>query len=124
MTENLNGRTLDLALAEATDAPCDRWIQGWSDRCGGSRGSHPTRHEYQPPYFHESLDLIAAAEEPLRKAGWEQDIEWSDGASEVVWYAPLDHFSAPSARATTPDEVTARGNAAYRALLMLKEEQG
>ena len=120
MTDLLTGRALDLALAEVTDAPCDRWLQGIGEPCGGQRAKHPTRHEYEPPEF--DLPRIAAAEQPLRDAGWEQKITSIKDAYEVEWWAPdAYHDDDPKIYIYTPDEVTARGNALYRGLLKLKE---
>ena len=130
MTDLLDGRALDSALAEvqgwrnirresAVDAVA--LSLGW-DYYGVRPGDEDDDTTWLPLL---TLDLIAAAEEPLVKAGWELAMHsYSDdgGVYECEWFKRLDVF--PIAVATAPTEKIARGNATYRALLKLKEEQG
>lgn len=130
MTDLLLGRDLDLALAEVTDTRGCRYWWGGDSFCGLRSSDHtdPLGHQYDAPVF--ALYLIAAAEEPLRKAGWhrkEKMTALGDGEYlyEDYWYAPDARVDDdPVAYAEAPDEVTARGNALLRGLLKLKEEQG
>ncbi len=117
MTDLLDGRALDLALAEVTDALCIRW--GTCDTPFSSHTVQPNRkHPYWPPEF--SLDLIAAAEEPLVKAGWAQEVSYDRRTGWRARWIPRD--ASLTAPIYAPTEKIARGNAAYRALLKLKEE--
>ena len=118
VTDLLQGRDLDLALAELTDAPCAVCRRTYEDghRLADEIG-FPV-HSYEAPHF--TLDLIAAAEEPLVKAGWWLRSCIDQTSCRFDWYN-LDSLLSV-ARATATDEVTARGNALLRGLLKLKEE--
>lgn len=130
MTDNPIGRDLDLALAEVTDAGCaHRDLAGdWTCwRKHQKASDHPVTdgyepHEYEAPPL--TLDLIAAAEEPLRKAGWvRRGEDIGGGLFAYSWWSPDENDDDdPTVRVEAPDEVTARGNAALRGLMKLKEE--
>ena len=116
-TDLLTGRDLDVALAE---------VRGWAYSLisGGetvyahsqAQADRRAGGYAYPPYA--TLDLIAAVEEPLREAGWWQRIETAAGMTMVEWGRPR---SLPMPASAAPTEKEARGNAAYRALLMLTE---
>lgn len=146
MTDLLDERALDLALAEVQGWPAHHWewqtaphpLMGKAAGClwRNTDGKYE-RHDCYPmerdiadvflPKWHTSLDLIAAAEEPLVKAGWWQRTTVDEGEASVEWWiyeSAGDGGHRPVAYATAPTEKIARGNAAYRALKMLKEGQG